>query len=241
MKTLRAIKSVSLSETRWLAYATAGVASAFGLSSRAEAEIHYSGDVSIKLTGNAQASLPLSNGASLEFRNIFGGSTFLQHFHFYVKGVISGSARGYFQSASGSRNWLSNLGPRENVSAGEFLPVTGNPGFGVLFTFWSDGAFSPIGGWPRGFVGFRFNTGNGMQYGWARIQTQDVIINHNHHIRDLIKDYAWGDVGDSIRTGQKSSSGDMVDTVTDSGSVGLLALGAAGLVAWRKRREQATQ
>jgi len=29
--------------------------------------------------------------------------------------------------------------------------------------------------------------------------------------------------------------------VTESGSVGLLALGAAGLVAWRKRREQATQ
>src|SRR6266436_3456942 len=92
MKTLRAIKSVSLSETRWLAYATAGVAGTFGLSSSAEAEIHYSGIVNIKLTGNAQASLPLSNGASLEFRNIFGGSTFLQHFHFYVKGVISGSA-----------------------------------------------------------------------------------------------------------------------------------------------------
>src|SRR6266513_5948926 len=238
MKTLRAIKSVSISETRWLAYATAGVASAFGLSSSAEAEIHYSGDVSIKLTGNAQASLPLSNGASLEFRNIFGGSTFLQHFHFYVKGVISGSARGYFPSASGSRNWLSNLGPRENVSAGEFLPVTGNPGFGVLFTFWSDGAFSPIGGWPRGFVGFRFNTGNGTQYGWARIQTRN---DNNNRIHDIIKDYAWGDVGDRIRTGQKSSSGDMVDAVTDSGSVGLLALGAAGLVAWRKRREPATQ
>ena len=65
MKTLRAINSVSLSETRWLAYATAGVASAFGLSSSAEAEIHYSGNVFIKLTGNAKASLPLSNGASL--------------------------------------------------------------------------------------------------------------------------------------------------------------------------------
>ena len=69
------------------------------------------------------------------------------------------------------------------------------------------------------------------------IQTRD---NNNNHIHDVIKDYAWGDVGDSIRTGQKSSSGDMVDTVTDSGSVGLLALGAAGLVAWRKPREQAT-
>jgi MYXO-CTERM domain-containing protein len=241
MKPFRRINSFPISETRWLAYVTAGAASALACANSAEAEIHYSGNVFIKLTGNAQASLPLSNGASLVFRNIFGGSTFLQHFHFYVKGVISGSARGYFQSASGSRNWLSNLPPRENVSAGEFLPVTGNPGFGVLFTFWSDGAFSPIGGWPRGFVGFRFNTGNGMQYGWARIQTRDVIINHSHHVRDVIEDYAWGDVGDSIRTGQKSSSGDMVNAVTDSGSVGLLALGAAGLVAWRKRRELVTQ
>src|SRR5438552_14943773 len=115
MKTLRAIKSVSLSETRWLAYATAGVASAFGLSSSAEAEIHYSGNVSIKLTGNAQASLPLSNGASLEFRNIFEGSTFLQDFYFLMKGVISGSAR------EGSiHHWLLDLPPGENVSAGTF-------------------------------------------------------------------------------------------------------------------------
>jgi MYXO-CTERM domain-containing protein len=51
-------------------------------------------------------------------------------------------------------------------------------------------------------------------------------------------DYAWGDPGDRIRTGQKTSSGNMVNTVTDSGSVGLLALGAAGLIAWRKRRRQ---
>ena len=238
MKTLRAIKSVSLSETRWLAYATAGVAGAFGLSSSAEAEIHYSGDVSIKLTGNARARLPLSNGASLVFENIDPGSTFWQDFDFLMKGVISGSARGYFHTGSFGRNFLSNLPSRVNVSAGEFLPVTGNPSFGVLISDWSDGAFSPIGGWPRGFVGFRFNTGNGAQYGWARIQTKN---DSNNHIHDVIKDYAWGDVGDRIRTGQKSSAGNMVDTVTESGSVGLLALGAAGLVAWRKRREQATQ
>src|ERR1051326_3620135 len=98
MKTLRAINPVSLSETRWLAYATAGVAGAFGLSSSAEAEIHYSGDVSVRLTGNAQASLPLSNGASLVFENLYGGTFFLQHFHFLMKGVISGSARTYFHS-----------------------------------------------------------------------------------------------------------------------------------------------
>ena len=238
MKTIRQVKSLSLSETRWLAYATAGVAGAFGLSSSAEAEIHYSGNVSIELTGNAQASLPLSNGASLVFKNIFGGSTFLQDFYFLIKEVISGSARGYASTTLRDRRFLSNLPPRENVSAGEFLSVAGSPGHGVLISNWSDGAFSPIGGWPRGFVGFRFNTGNGAQYGWARIQTKN---DSNNHIHDVIKDYAWGDVGDRIRTGQKSSAGNMVDTVTESGSVGLLALGAAGLVAWRKRREQATQ
>jgi hypothetical protein len=54
-------------------------------------------------------------------------------------------------------------------------------------------------------------------------------------------DYAWGDPGDRIKTGQKSSAGNMVDAVTESGSVGLLALGAAGLIAWRKRRGQATE
>jgi hypothetical protein len=239
MKSLRRSNSLSISETRWLAYATAGVASAFGLSSSAEAEIHYSGIVNIHLTGNAHASLPLSNGASLYFENIFRGTTFLQDFYCLIRGVISGSARGYFHTGNFGRNLLSNLPQRENVSAGEFLPVTGNPDFGVLISFWSDGAFAPPEfGRIQGFVGFRFNTGKGTQYGWARVQTGS---GNNHRLHDVIKDYAWADVGEDIRTGQISSSGDMVHTVTDSGSVGLLALGAAGLVTWRKRRKQATE
>ena len=141
MKPLRRIKSLGFSETRWRAYATAGVAGAVGLSSTAEAEIHYSGDVSVRLTGNAQANLPLSNGASLVFENIYAGTFFLQHFHFVMKGVVSGSARTYFHSFN--RALLDNLPPRENVSAGEFFSVAGNPDFGVLFTFLSDGEFAP--------------------------------------------------------------------------------------------------
>jgi MYXO-CTERM domain-containing protein len=232
MKSLRRTSSLSISETRWLAYATAGVASAFGLSSSAEAEIHYSGNVSIQLTGNAQASLPLSNGASLVFENIFRGSTFLQSFFFSIKGVIFGSAW-----ESRIHHWLSNLAPRENVSAGNFYSVAGEPDHGVVFENWSDGNFQPFYG-DRGFIGFRFDNGKGTQYGWGRIQTKRDFHNRAH---EVIKDYAWADVGEDIRTGQTSSSGDMVNTVTDSGSVGLLALGAAGLVAWRKRRKQATE
>jgi hypothetical protein len=231
MKTLCAIKSVSLSETRWLAYATAGVAGAFGLSSSAEAEIHYSGNVFVTLIGNARARLPLSNGASLYFKNSHGTDTFLQWGTFLMKGVISGSVRG--EDYGINRIFLSNLRSGVNVSAGEFYSVTGKPDHGVLFTFWSDGQFAPNGGPVRGFVGFRFNTGNGTQYGWARIQTTNV----SNHARYLIKDYAWGDVGDVILTGQtRSLQSGNANSV--SGSLGQLAFGAQGLDAWRAQRTQ---
>jgi len=227
MKPHRRINGLPISETRWLAYATAGVASAFGLSSSAEAEIHYSGNVFIKLTGNAQASLPLSNGASLVFENIFSGSTFLQHFYFSIKGVVSGSAR------EGSiHHWVSDLPSGENVSAGRFYSVAGHPDHGVLFTNWSDGEFAANTGRLRGFVGFRFNTGNGTQYGWARIETKNP---GNNHTRDVIKDYAWGDVGDAISTGQTQSL-QAANAKSVPGSLGLLALGAQGLDAWRTQR-----
>src|SRR5262245_53762199 len=231
MKTLRAINPVSLSETRWLAYATAGVAGAFGLSSSAEAEIHYSGDVSIKLTGTARATLPLSNGASLVFENIDPGSTFWQDFDFLIKGAISGSARVDYGTTRFP--FLSNLPPRRNVSTGRFSSVAGNPGIGVLISNWSDGQFSPVGGSGRGFVGFRFNTGNGTQYGWARIETRNDGKNRLH---DAIN-YAWGDVGDVILTGQKHYL-QPASANSAAGSLGLLAFGAQGLDAWRTQRTQ---
>ena len=47
-------------------------------------------------------------------------------------------------------------------------------------------------------------------------------------------DYAYADPGEPIRAGQTSSN----DMVPNEGSLGGLALGAAGLLAWRKRRSQ---
>ena len=217
---------------RWTAYMAAAAAGTFAGPGSAEAEIHYSGLVNIKLTGNAQASLPLSNGASLVFENVSNStSTYAQDFYFLMKGVISGSARGDYSFFG--RILPSNLPPGENVSAGRFLPVTGNPDQGVLILSWTIGQFAPpVGGRLRGFVGFRFNTGNGTQYGWARIQTKN---DNDNHIHDLIKDYVWGDPGDVILTGQKQSlQPDNASSV--AGSLGLLAFGAHGLDAWRKQR-----
>jgi len=152
----------------------------------AEAEIHYSGNVHVHLVGDDRATLPLSNGAYLVFENYFG-STFVQTFTFVIKGAVSGSARGVRYGPG--RVALSNLGPRNNVSAGRFDSVPGHARPGVLFIHWSDGQFSAP---ADGFVGFRFNTGNGTQYGWVRIKTETGFIG-NYHVHDLIKDYAWGD------------------------------------------------
>ena len=220
----------SISNSRWATYAAAGAATALTCANSAEAEIHYSGHVAIELTGNAQASLPLSNGASLVFENINLGSTFLQFFFFSIKGVISGSARGSDQQYG--RIFLSKLGLGENVSAGRFYSVAGNPSHGVLFTNWSDGQFAANTGRVRGFVGFRFNTGKGTQYGWARIETKNP---GNNHTRDVIKDYAWGDVGEAISTGQTQSL-QPANVYSVADSLGLLAFGSQGLDAWRAQR-----
>jgi len=214
---------------RWTAYAAAGAASALTCANSAEAEIHYSGNVGRQLTGNARASLPLSNGASLVFRNIFGGfaSHYLQHFFFFMRGVTSGSAW-----EGPIHHWIVPLGKGENVSAGRFYSAAGDPDRGIIFTFFSDGYFQPYYG-VRGYIGFRFNTGKGTQYGWARIQTRNI----NNHTHDVIRDYAWGDVGDVILTGQKHSS-ESANANSVLGSLGQLAFGAQGLDAWRTQRTQ---
>ena len=46
-------------------------------------------------------------------------------------------------------------------------------------------------------IGFRFNSGLGMQYGWVRIKWLGCSDNQY-----IVKDYGWGDPGDQIKTGQ---------------------------------------
>jgi hypothetical protein len=79
-----------------------------------------------------------------------------------------------------------------------------------------------------GFVGFKFNTLEGVDYGWARVEMRG----DNAEFRLI--DYAYGDAGERVRAGQISSN----DMVPEKGSLGGLALGAAGLLAWRSRRSR---
>jgi LPXTG-motif cell wall-anchored protein len=90
---------------------------------------------------------------------------------------------------------------------------------------------APFKQWKRpgiGFIGFSFEDGVGIHYGWVRVK---MAGNQNKNGFKLM-DYAWADAGEPISAGQTSSE----EPAPVLGSLGLLAAGAAGLLLWRKRR-----
>ncbi len=76
-------------------------------------------------------------------------------------------------------------------------------------------------------MGFKFNTGAGEQYGWVRVRMNGFPTNSF-----AVVDYAYGDPGEVVRAGQRRSH----SSSPDLESLGALALGATGLLAWRRRR-----
>jgi hypothetical protein len=232
----------ALSTARWTSYAIAAGATAVTGMPTAEAEIHYSGLINFKFESRLSEThrFPLSQGAVLVgFRDEVG---FYEHSaSFSIKGAaVSNELREY--PLSYFSTFLAAALPRGSVvSQGYFQRF----GFGRLqyydcgFPNWVEPGTHAIG--------FRFNSGRGMQYGWVRIKFAGCGSGDNKFI---VQDYAWGDPGDKIKTGQtqlhedetqvtpqaaKSDDAAPVDAGTQ-GSLGLLALGAVGVQAWRRSR-----
>jgi MYXO-CTERM domain-containing protein len=82
-------------------------------------------------------------------------------------------------------------------------------------------------------IGFKFNNGTGVQYGWARLKMTefpDYDPDFPDHNIELV-DYAYADPGEKIVAGKMSES-----SAPTLQSLGALALGATALAAWRRRR-----
>lgn len=245
MKTKRRNRKTSkLSPVRWTSYAIAAGATAAGTIATTEAEIHYSGPINYKFHAKStfiEQTFPLSNGVFLI--GAFNNVTFL-NYHYAGVGVygapVSNSLRG---RSVDFRDFLSALPGKSVVSHGPFLRNYCDRCYAVIEnTSCGNSDWQDPGTY---YVGFRFNAGAGSQYGWVRIRWSGC----NRSNAFIVKDYAWGDPGDRIKTGQKQlhedekqiapqadKSAAAAPPAASKGSLGLLAFGALGLVAWRKSR-----
>jgi hypothetical protein len=183
-----------------------------------EAAIHYSGILNVQFPPHRdrvhkfQLDQP---GDFFSFRH-FAAFTWGEN-EFAAYGIVSAAVRAY--SITGG-TYVAKLSFGQAISTGLFF--YGNWG-NLEYFGWEDRG--------TGYVGFRFNNGAGIQYGWAR-----VWMSGQQENGFVVRDYAYADPGEPIRAGQTSSN----EMVPEEGSLGWLALGAAGLLAWRKSRSRAT-
>jgi hypothetical protein len=228
-------QKASVQQGRWALYATAGAATALGGVSVAEGEIFYSGLIHLKFhpprfhvsSTHIQLDKP---GDSINPRLAETNSEAVYGLaEFRVSGVGGASVVGFRTfSYAGPFNFLSKLYRGINLSTQVFIPKSHSGGYSLL-----DYGAIRKSKWKEpgtAFVGFRFNDGTGWRYGWARIRKEREPSN----FFELI-DYAYGDVGEPVRAGQRYSH----EQVPAEGSLGFLALGAAGLLFWRKNRARA--
>ena len=232
-------KPAVITNSRWLAYATAGLASSFAAGQSVDAEIHYSGPLNIPF--DASPGHPVRKKFPLNDRSAYFGFANLRAPQpwtgygmagFLIKAPVDA---GFAATSYGRYGWVSQLASGENISQHQFLRNKFQPGIyfnnklGNLVRYYFN-----YGHWNRGdtgFVAFKFDAGAGIQYGWARVRIEG---NPPRTGDFMLIDYAYGDPGDQLSAGQTSSN----EMVPEEGSVGWLALGAAGLLAWRKRRSQ---
>ncbi len=233
MKTnVRKNRTAKIPTARWLAYASAGAATALTGVSPAEADIHYSGrvDVSFPANENKSVALPLDQaGDSIIFeRSINDGAADF----FGAAGLKSGAFLGSYPVFSYAYVWrIKNRNEHRYISQGHF--TNGAFGFGTLGTMIKGDRSSLNWRWHgkgTDFVGFRFNNGSGRQYGWARVR----LDGSDSDFSFTVLDYAWADPGEPIKAGQTSSSAAAV--MPDQGFLGLLAIGASGVALWRRRK-----
>ena len=223
--------SLSLDASRWTLYA--GAAAATGLSAvTAEAEIHYSGNLQHKIAnphGSAHATCPLSGNAAISFFNYSRGPNASYNIASFA---IRGAAVSQGFRASHGPPYVgvgaSRLYSGDAISHGLFRRTSPSSTYGNIRSFYGGGHWDSGG---RGFVGFKFNTGAGTQYGWVRIKITPAPA-----VKIVVVDYAWGDPGDIIVTGQRRGRSKSTAAVPASSSLGLLALGAKGVSDWREER-----
>ncbi len=232
---------------RWVAYAVAGAATSIGASNEADASHSlYYGSVNATLYGSnatiqihtlveVQHGPPFPN--SLSFHGLPGTRVIgtLKHVgpvsHGYVTFQMNPAYHGQvagIATNAGFFGYASRLGVGPGLSQRPFIPAgayntlawDSYNGAGVQWNAKETGLY---GG--QHYLGFKYNLGSGVEYGWARLTNVTGAPNDEF----ILDDYSL------------NSSFVGAVPIPEPVSLGLLALGATGLLAARAARRRDTE
>ena len=227
MKALHARRKTvaSISTPRWLGYATAAAATAaLGHAETAEASVvvvpggeTFAGTAS---ASRAREKFALgSSGADFRLSQLLASAGNGAKFGVALAGASGGaSLRGFItNNGNGSRGYASKLTLGQAIKPGGFI---------------AGGGYLASGGRPMntqwqtpgtGYLGFQFTDAGEAETGWA-----ELTVSGEPNNTFTLDEYAYSTAGESLTAGQT--------TVPEPGSLAWLAVGGAGLLAWRKRR-----
>ncbi len=229
----KARRRCAVNAGRWISYAAAGAATAVAASNDADGAIMYSGTVNLTYSvpgASRNINLKLLSGGHSTFARLhhsaadvvgFGGmSSSSAHAKFKVLGSFLGRVQGNVPAGHPYASKLAlgaAIGSPFNASGASNTMAKGGAGAGQ---------WTALG---TGFLGFEFNAGAGLQFGWARVTMASnghpgFGLGQNWDKMTLV-DYAYGTPGQAITAGQT--------VVPEPASLGMLAVGALGVVALR--------
>ncbi len=232
-------QTAKVSHSRWIAYATAGAATALTVSYSAEAAIHYQVvDKKFPRGSDGGKWFQLDQpGDSIYFLH----QAFPYAASFNVTGIAGAAFRGFPGTSKYSGVSVSKLSFGESIAVGHFTHAIIDPIGSIYGGILANGEYGQWRSSGMGFVGFKFNNGAGAQYGWARVGISTFFPGRYAF---KVLDFAYGDPGEPITAGEGIPRGSQDDQDIgddqgpDEGSLGGLALGAVGVLAWRKSRSR---
>ncbi len=219
---------------KWSIFATAA-GSALAMATSSAASIIYSGPENITASEAGPAS-----GSSVKNLSI-DGANFRLLAHYGMSNRNIGLLR--LSALSNASVGHNNSGGIQRLSSGQKISVGGPPwaSQGRLRSVFKNGhGWSGSGGTfasgQTDFAGFRIKAGAGpfdFDYGWIRLVVHDNGNGYPASVTAI--DWAYNDsLGQSINAGEGAPSTPEPGTL----SLALLAGGAAGVMAWRRRRAQ---
>ena len=233
-KTLHS-RPASIPKKRWAAYAAAGAATALAGSNSAEAAIHYSGLLQVHFPPDKNKTKTFQLDQTGDFFKLVHTSSNRASASEALFTMFGIGGSGFRGPVGFDIYYVSKLSFGQPISTGHFTHGAGGGYYGIMAAGFTGGGSQQWRDPGVGFIGFRFNSGAGTQYGWARVRMGGDQKNNGFRLID----FAYADPGEPITAGETGQN--MSDEQgPDEGSLGGLALGAAGLLAWRKSRSRIT-